>query len=49
MEDFQVPKSILKTVPCVLAAEAQNVLQIEGPVGSDSSTRVWGFIDLEDF
>lgn len=48
MEDFQVPKSIL-TVQHVLAMDAQRVLQTEGPVGSECSTSVWGFIDLGDF
>lgn len=49
MEDLQVPKSILITVQQVLAEDAQSVLQMEMPVGSESFTRVWRVIRLGDF
>lgn len=36
MDDFQVPKSFLPTVQHVLALDTENVLQMEGPVGSEN-------------
>lgn len=48
MEDFQVPKSIFIPVQRLLAVDARGVVQIEEPVGSESSTGVWGTLG-EDF
>lgn len=49
VEDFHVPESLLIRVQHVLAVGAQSVLHMEGPGGSESSTRVCRFIDLGDF